>query len=140
MFNYCIDDVLDKFKKSKTKKDKKKKHEKESDVVMPDSHGAIEEIKEASKEVEAITERIEKGEEVSEKEIDETIAKSNNVAKSIIRDNKKSHQQQQNNNHGKNTKFRNEERPKNKKENKKEKKKELNHDEDDNYSIIIDFD
>ena len=131
MFNYCIDDVLDKFKKPKHKKDKKQKHREEETSTDNVSVEELEGVKEAIKAVDELTGELEKGADVAEEKINKVINQAKEASKSIIRDNKKSQEQQQDINH-KNSKFR--------KENQKPKKeKHVDEDDDDMYSIIIDI-
>lgn len=131
MFNYCIDDVLDKIKKPKHKKDKKQKHREEETSTDNVSVEELEGVKEAIKAVDELTGELEKGADVADEKINKVINQAKEASKSIIRDNKKSQEQQQDNNH-KNSKFR--------KENQKPKKeKHVDEDDDDMYSIIIDI-
>lgn len=132
--NYCIDDVLDRFKKPKQKKEQSKKQKEEETSSDTVSVTELKGVQEAIDAVDELTSRMENGEEVSDKEVDVVVEKSNEVTKSIIRDNKKSHPQQQSNNQ-KDSMNRKEE-SQSKKVGKKKKEKES----DDCLSIIIDFD
>lgn len=132
--NYCIDDVLDRFKKPKQKKEHSKKQKEEKASSDTVSVTELKGVQEAIDAVDELTARIEEGEEVSNKEVDEVVEKSNAATKSIIRDNKKSHPQQQSNNQ-KNSMNR-----KGESQSKKDEKKKKEKESEDYLSIIIDFD